>query len=190
MDESSGEEENPGVSDSAREPLPGGSGGQASVNHKFIWLDGFWDLESRPMHLRNPDVVRDMSYQDLDIQYSRFQKQQEDDNSKHSLLKKDVLPPRVKFPEGKDDGQRKLHPARWLRLPFTEPKVGFTFSKLIKDEFPQNTIYDQSLELVNVWECKVLHSICLECFTIFHNSQCAEHLRTKKRYKEIIFVYY
>lgn len=51
-----------------------------------------------------------------------YVKQLRAENSKMSLLKKDELPPRVKFAEGKDDGQEKLHPARWLRLPFTDPK--------------------------------------------------------------------
>ena len=127
MDESSEEEGCPAedyVPLPTREPRPGSSG---TVNHKFIWLNGMWDLDTRPEHLRNPDIVRDMSYQDLDIQYSRFLKQQEEENSKHSLLKKDVLPPRLKFAEGRDDGQRKLHPARWLRLPFSDPKVGVVY---------------------------------------------------------------
>ena len=55
------------------------------------------------------------------------------ENSKYSLLKKDELPPRVKFSEDKDDGKTKLHKARWLRLPFVEPKE--YYSQVIKQSF-------------------------------------------------------
>lgn len=51
-----------------------------------------------------------------------FLKKEKAENSKHALLKKDELPPRIKFGEAKDNGVDKLHPARWLRLPFANPK--------------------------------------------------------------------
>ena len=59
------------------------------------------------------------------------------ESSKYSLLKKDELPPRVKFSKDRDDGKPKLHKARWLRLPFVEPKeyysqviIHYTYLKL------------------------------------------------------------
>ena len=42
--------------------------------------------------------------------------------TKGAALKQDEIPEKVKFPAGKDDGLKKLHAARFLRLPLSEPK--------------------------------------------------------------------
>lgn len=42
--------------------------------------------------------------------------------TKGAALKQDEIPGKVKFPAGKDDGLKKLHAARLLRLPISKPK--------------------------------------------------------------------
>lgn len=88
----------------------------------WLWLEEVWPRDQRPTLLRDRAVVNSKSIQDLNLMHDMYIKQQRAENSKMAMLKKDELPPRVKFGEGKDDGQERLHPARWLRLPFVDPK--------------------------------------------------------------------
>ena len=47
-----------------------------------------------------------MSIQDINLMHDMYLKQLRAENSKMSMLKKDELPPRVKFAEGKTTGRR------------------------------------------------------------------------------------
>jgi len=95
--------------------------GQGGI--KWQWLEEAWPRDSRPPILRIKSNVEEMSIQELTLMHDMHLKQQKSENSKFSMLKKDELPPRIKFGEDKDDGKAKLHKARWLRLPFSEPKM-------------------------------------------------------------------
>ena len=89
---------------------------------QWKWIEEVWPRDSRPSILRDKATVNNMSVQDLNLMHDMFIKQQKQETCKLQLLKRDELPPRKKFSEGKDDGQTRLHPARWLRLPFSGPE--------------------------------------------------------------------
>ncbi len=89
---------------------------------KWKWLEEAWPRDSRPAILQNRSNVAKASIQEITLMHDMHLKQQKSENSKLAMLKKDELPPRIKFGEDKDDGKTCLHKARWLRLPFTDPK--------------------------------------------------------------------
>ena len=95
---------------------------EAGGSIKWRWLEETWPRESRPAILRIPKEVEMMSIQELTLMHDMSLKQLKSENSKFSMLKRDELPPKVKFEKGKDDGKKRLHKARWLRLPFSDPK--------------------------------------------------------------------
>ena len=69
----------------------------------------------------NPPLMSGQ-FNDISVMHKMYVNQHKLSNSKQELLKKDVLPPTRKFTETKDNGVVKLHPARWLRMPFADPK--------------------------------------------------------------------
>ena len=89
---------------------------------QWKWLEQVWPKDSRPSLLLDRAAVSKMTIQDINLMHGMYVTQLRAESSKLSLLKKDELPPKIKYGEGKDDGQERLHPARWLRLPFVHPK--------------------------------------------------------------------
>ena len=121
--------------------------GQGGI--KWQWLEEAWPRDSRPPILRIKSNVEEMSIQELTLMHDMHLKQQKSENSKFSMLKKDELPPSIKFGEDKDDGKAKLHKARWLRLPFSEPKIYYDqviLCKILKTKFKFFLMSKDSLE--------------------------------------------
>lgn len=49
--------------------------------------------------------------------------QNEKATAKETTAKQDQIPSKISFKAGRDDGMKRLHPARWLRLPFSNPET-------------------------------------------------------------------
>ena len=104
---------------------------EAGGSIKWRWLEETWPRDSRPAILRIPKEVEKMSIQELTLMHDMSLKQLKSENSKFSMLKRDEIPPKVKFEKGKDDGKKRLHEARWLRLPFSDPKEYYDQVKFV-----------------------------------------------------------
>ena len=79
-----------------------------------------WELESRPKALQNKKTVNNMSMQEI-FQLHSMYAHNEKVTAKETTAKQDELPGKTSFRAMKDDGVRRLHAARWLRLPFSDP---------------------------------------------------------------------
>ena len=106
-------------SDTASSPADMEATEEASNWHR---INEVWDKESRPKTLQNKSIVNKMSMQEIFQLHSMFV-QNEKSASKDSTARQDEIPDRISFKAKKDDGVKRLHPARWLRLPFADPST-------------------------------------------------------------------
>lgn len=118
-DSSSGEEKRRGR---------GGKGRRARVKRgKLDWelLEELWPAEDRPKALqsRKSVVKQGLSMAELMDMKEQFMKEQERKGVGAAVFGRDRKPKKMKFKAMKDDGERKLHPARFVGLPRVEPKL-------------------------------------------------------------------
>ena len=87
-------------------------------------LASIWPVRDRPDNLQREDVVNAIAFDTL-LAMAKFQKETRvgsaTSGSKSSFTK-DTLPNSTLFKEQRDNGVKKLHEARFLRLPLTDPK--------------------------------------------------------------------
>ena len=93
-------------------------------NSNWSRINEVWDKDSRPRSLQNKNIVNAMSMQEIYQLHSMYV-HNEKSATKDATAKQDEIPGKVSFKAQMDDGIRKLHPARWLRLPFSEPSTYF-----------------------------------------------------------------
>ena len=86
-------------------------------------LYNYWPVEKRPIALQNKSKFNQMPMDQL-LQLAKFDR----DNTKAvesdltSSYTRDKKPLAIKYPEAKDDGFKKLHPARFERFPLADIK--------------------------------------------------------------------
>lgn len=82
-------------------------------------LAEIWPVADRPPALQIKKVVNHKSMEELTAIYKM--KNEKDKLEGAGDISVDGKQPVTVFPKKSDDGQYKLHPARWLRLPTTDP---------------------------------------------------------------------
>ena len=97
------------------------SDSETETNDNWSRINEIWEKESRPKFLQDRELVNKMTFMEI-FQIHTMHAANEKAATKGAALKQDDFPEKVKFPAGKDDGQKKLHAARFLRLPLSEPK--------------------------------------------------------------------
>ena len=96
----------------------------SAASSNWSLLASIWPVSERPANLRRKEVVNAIDFNNL-LAMAKFQKDTTSSatsSSGKASFTKDTLPGTTTFKEGKDDGVRKFHPARFLRLPLSNPK--------------------------------------------------------------------
>jgi hypothetical protein len=84
-------------------------------------LEELWPVEDRPKRLQKKKVVQTMSMSKLLKMQESYTRVQEKKGIGKEVYGKDKKPKSVLFKAKKDDGEKKLHPARFESLPRIEP---------------------------------------------------------------------
>lgn len=103
-------------------------------------LAKFWPVRERPDSLQRPEVVNMLDFTTL-LSMAKFQKETKIGATSHgskSAFSKDALPSSTLFKEAKDDGVRKLHEARFLRLPLVDHKKWWHLVPLSRSHMYRN----------------------------------------------------
>jgi hypothetical protein len=85
-------------------------------------LSDMWPLEARPVHLQKKRNTLGMTLDMLLRCKEQYEKEAEKKGLGSAVYGRDVKVRPKTFKKMTDDGRRKLHPARWERLPVVEPK--------------------------------------------------------------------
>ena len=123
---SSSDSDGPGGSTQERRSVPFPPSSQSLVEKKrMTWelLNSAWDLEKRPEKLQSEEAVNCYEVHELEALYRMYQEVEKNKKGgQQEMAAKDEKQLAVVFQEQKDDGKRKLHPARWCRLPLKKTK--------------------------------------------------------------------
>ena len=84
-------------------------------------LDELWPTEDRPTKLRKARGIGGLSMSKLMQLKEQFEKESEKKGMGAAVYGRDRKPKAKKFKEMKDDGEKKLHPARFESMPRAEP---------------------------------------------------------------------
>jgi hypothetical protein len=87
-------------------------------------LEELWPVEDRPPTLQSRKMVQKQKLTIADLMglKEQFVKEQEKKGVGSAVFGKDRKPKKIKFPAMKDDGEKRLHPARFVGLPRVEPR--------------------------------------------------------------------
>lgn len=90
-------------------------------------MESIWPLKDRPESLHRDDVVNAIDFTSL-LGMAKYHKESTvgASSSGKASFTKDALPASTYFKEGKDDGVKHLHEARWQRLPLSDLKKWWT----------------------------------------------------------------
>jgi hypothetical protein len=92
---------------------------------KLDWelLDDLWPVEDRPRKLQHRKSCSGISMGKMMRMKASFEKEQEKRGLGVAIYSRDRKPKSKSFKAKKDDGAKKLHKARFLSLPRTEPEL-------------------------------------------------------------------
>lgn len=85
-------------------------------------LEVLWPREDRPRKLQSKKVLKDLSMTKLMKMKELFEKEQEKKGLGAAIFSKDRKPKARKYKKMTDDGEKKLHPARFESMPRVDPK--------------------------------------------------------------------
>ena len=86
-------------------------------------VNSMWDIRDRPVHLQNKKVVSSMTLTEIAQFKANYLMEEEKKGGGDALFGKDQRLKRTVFEEEDDDGDRRLHEARFLlRIPIALPK--------------------------------------------------------------------
>ena len=88
---------------------------------KWGMLNDIWPLETRPRKLQDREYVEQQSWRTLNALQDRYEKEAERKGVGAAIFGKDRKLKKVTFKKKEDDGFKRLHPARFLRLPLAAP---------------------------------------------------------------------
>ena len=97
---------------------------QGKQKNTLNWdlINETWPKEQRPKHLQSKKVVSSISLGKL-LQYKEhYEREAEKKGLGEAIFGKDTKMKKTKFKKMTDDGKKKLHPARFCRLPLAQPK--------------------------------------------------------------------
>ena len=84
-------------------------------------LEDLWPIEDRPRRLKEKRAVKGMSLGQLMRIKEQYEKENEKKGLGSAVYGRDKKPKAKKFKAQKDDGEKKLHPARFESLPRVAP---------------------------------------------------------------------
>jgi hypothetical protein len=84
-------------------------------------LEELWPVEDRPRRLQDRAYVSGLSVTKMMKLKEQYEKEAEKKGVGCAVFGKDKKPKSKKFKEMKDDGERKLHPSRFIPMPRVEP---------------------------------------------------------------------
>jgi len=85
-------------------------------------LEELWPSEDRPRKLQTKEGLRGFSMPKLMEMKQQFEKESERKGLGTAVFSRDKKPKTRKFKKMRDDGESKLHPARFESLPISDPK--------------------------------------------------------------------
>ena len=95
---------------------------QATGINVWKMVEKYYPIDKRPEELMNKKIVKRLKLSDLNDITDFFQKTEKLRNGNNiESLSKDKKPKTKKFKVAKDDCDRRLHPARFCRLPISNP---------------------------------------------------------------------
>jgi hypothetical protein len=97
-------------------------------------LDLLWPKEDRPLKLQKKKNIAGMSMSKLMRMKDLYDKEQAKRGLGVAVFSRDRKPKTRKFNAGKDDGEKRLHPARWESLPRVEPSLYWQQVPTAKEE--------------------------------------------------------
>ena len=115
-------------SDGSSQTSGSSSGGEKKATRKkgkqgkWGMLNDIWPIEMRPRKLQDREYVEQQSWRTLNALQDRYEKEAERKGVGAAIFGKDRKLKKTTFKKKKDDGFKKLHPARFLRLPLAAPE--------------------------------------------------------------------
>ena len=107
-------------SESEKKRKKGKKASREQVNWDLI--NEMWPRDQRPKHLQKKKIVNSLSLGKL-LQYKEhYEKEAEKKGLGSAVFGKDMKIRKTKYKKMTDDGQTKLHPARFSRLPLAPPR--------------------------------------------------------------------
>ncbi len=94
---------------------------QADKKADMDLKEQFWPREDRPQALKSRKAIAQVSMERFLQMKEQIQKEREKLGLGGEVFSRDSKPKAKKFKKGADDGERELHPARFLPLPHSEP---------------------------------------------------------------------
>ena len=85
-------------------------------------LEMLWPKEDRPKRLQKKSVIESKSMSTMLRMKDQYTKEMEKKGMGAAVYGRDQKPKPVKYKAMRDDGEKKLHPARFERMPRAEPK--------------------------------------------------------------------
>jgi hypothetical protein len=92
------------------------------IETHFEMYNEIYPREDRPANLQRKSVVGRYTLDELMRYQTQIQEREKKDNLGEEVFTKDAKPPKTKYKKKTDDGKKRLHTARWNRLPLVPPK--------------------------------------------------------------------
>jgi hypothetical protein len=96
------------------------------IEAKLATMDDMWAKELRPPQLQDREYLAGMSLNNFMKVQERFEIAQEKRNLGEEASSKDATAKKTRYKAASDDGKKKLHLARWNRLPLVPPEKYFS----------------------------------------------------------------
>jgi len=97
-------------------------GGRASKKLDLDLLEMLWPKDDRPKRLQKKSVIEGKSMSIMLRMKDQYAKEMEKKGMGAAVYGRDQKPKPIKYKAMRDDGEKKLHPARFERMPRGEPK--------------------------------------------------------------------
>ncbi len=91
------------------------------IETQFEMLNDIYPIEDRPPRLRKKKVVGRYSLDELMKYQKQIIEKEKKENLGEEVFAKDAGNPKTKYKKMSDDGRKRLHTARWNRLPIVPP---------------------------------------------------------------------
>jgi hypothetical protein len=91
------------------------------IETQFEMFNDIYPIEDRPPRLRKKKVVGRYSLDELMKYQAQLLEKEKKENLGEEVFTKDARHPKTKYKKMSDDGKKKLHIARWNRLPIVPP---------------------------------------------------------------------
>jgi hypothetical protein len=92
------------------------------IETQFDMYNDIYPLEDRPPALKKKSVVGRHSLNELMMYQTQIIEREKKENLGEEVFTRDTKTPKTRYKKMKDDGKKRLHIARWNRLPLAPPE--------------------------------------------------------------------